>query len=463
MGKRFRECSLEQPFLIPPSLQDWLPEDHLARFIAEVAEELDLDGIYAAYERRDGRGMAAYHPLMLTRLLLYGYCVGVRSSRRIEKATYDDVAFRYLAADQHPDHDTIAHFRREHLEALGGLFAQALQLCRQAGLVKMGVVALDGTKIQANASGLRSMKYAAMQSEEQRLQQLVKRLLDEAEQTDQDEDARFGKGQQEQTLPPELARAQGRIERLRQARRELEQEAQQRLAEAEQKYGKPRKPGAQRKDDASPKLEPTERDKRKSTLKRARRDAASPSRSYNFTDPDSRQMHDNGTKRIVQSYNAQLAVDAATQVIVAAELTQQVNDRQQLVPMSRRVEHNLGAKPDALLADAGYWDTTSLGDASLAGMQVLVSPDAGGSRTPRRLRNNPLAQGMRALLADAAGAALYRLRKSSVEPVIGQIKEHRGMRRFLLRGLQQVAGEWKLMCLTHNLLKLHRHGRPQAA
>ena len=463
MGKRFRECSLEQPFLIPPSLQDWLPEDHLARFIAEVAETLDLGAIYAGYERRDGRGMAAYHPLMLTRLLLYGYCVGVRSSRRIEKATYDDLAFRYLAADQHPDHDTIAHFRREHLDALGGLFAQALQLCRQAGLVKMGVVALDGTKIQANASGLRSRKHAAMRSEEQRLQQLVKRLLEDAEQTDQQEDARFGKGQQEQTLPPELARAQGRVERLRQAQRELEQEARERLAEAEQKYGKPRKPGPRRKDDASSKLEPAERDKRKNTLKRARRDAASPSRSYNFTDPDSRQMHGNATKRIVQSYNAQLAVDAATQVIVAAELTQQVNDRQQLIPMSRQVRHNLGAKPETLLADAGYWDTTSLDDASLAGMHVLVSPDAGRNRTPRRMRNQPLAERMRALLADATGAALYRLRKSSVEPVIGQIKEHRGMRRFLLRGLQQVAGEWKLMCLTHNLLKLHRHGRLQAA
>ena len=460
MNKRFRTCSLEQPFLLPPSLQDWLPEDHLARFIAEVAETLDISAIYAGYQRKDGRGMAAYHPLLLTRLLLYGYCVGVRSSRGIEKATHDDIAFRYLAADQHPDHDTIANFRREHLEALAGLFVQALELCRQAGLVKLGVVALDGTKVHANASRLRSKKYAEMTAEQQRLQELVDRLLQEAETTDAAEDACFGKGRHEETLPLRLARAQGRLEKLHQAKRELEEQAQQRLAEAQ--YPKS-KPGPKRKDDPTPRVSQNERDKRKGAWKRARRDAECPTRSYNFTDPDSRQMHDNGLKRIVQSYNAQLAVDAERQVIVAAEVTQQVNDRQQLIPMSEVVASNLGAPPEVLLADAGYWDTMSLEDTRLASTRLLISPDAGGAKTPKRMLTQRLAQQMREAISKPEGRALYRLRKFTVEPVFGQIKEQRGMRRFLLRGLAQAAGEWKLICLTHNLLKLHRYGQFQPA
>jgi transposase len=453
MGKRFRECSLDQPYLLPPGLQDWLPEDHLARFIAEVTDTLDLRAIYTAYERRDGRGLAAYHPLMLTRLLLYGYAIGVRSSRRIEKATHDDIAFRYLAADQHPDHDTIAHFRRQHLEALAALFAQALRLCQQAGLVKLGVVALDGTKIHANANRTRSSKHAAMAAEERRLQALIQQMMAEAEQTDSAEDARFGAGRQEPTLPPELARAQGRLERLRQAQRELEQEAQQRLAETQMEPGTPGRP---RKDDTTDRPSPQERARDKARRRRAQREVDSPSRTYNFTDPDSRQMHDNGLDSIVQAYNGQLAVDADSQVIVAAELTQQVNDLGQLVPMSQQVERNTGAKPDVLVADAGYWDTTSLQDQRLDGIQVLVSPDA---KEPKRMLGNRLAESMRQVLSSPAGRSLYQKRKSTVEPVIGRIKEIRGIRRLLLRGLAQASAEWKLICLTHNLLKLHRHGQ----
>lgn len=451
MSKRFRTCSLDQPFLFPPSLQDWLPDDHLARFIAEVTETLDLSAIYAAYQRRDGRGMAGYHPLMLTRLLLYGYCVGVRSSRRIEKATHDDIAFRYLAADQHPDHDTIANFRHEHLESLAGLFAQALALCQQAGLVKLGVVALDGTKVHANASRLRSMKHVAMSAEQERLEQLVNQLLKEAEQIDADEDARFGKGQHEQVLPPELASAEGRLERLRKAKRELEQEAQQRLAEIKTEPGKPGRP---RKNDPEPRPSPQQRARDKVRRRRARQEAQSPTRPYNFTDPDSRKMHDNGLNSIVQAYNGQLAVDADSQVIIAAELTQQVNDLQQLIPMSEQVERNAGAKPATLLADAGYWDSTSIQDERLAGIEVLVSPDA---REAKRMRGNPLAVKMREALSSPSGRALYQKRKTSVEPVIAQIKEARGIRRLLLRGLTKVSAEWKLICLTHNLLKLYRH------
>jgi transposase len=295
MGKRFRECALNQDYLLPPSLQDWLPEDHLARFIGEVSETLDLSEIYQAYERKDGRGLAAYHPLMLARLLLYGYCVGVRSSRRIEKATFEDLAFRYLAADQHPDHDTIANFRRAHLTALANLFVQALRLCQRAGLVKLGVVALDGTKILANASGLRSMKYRAMEAEERRLAALVEAMLVDAERRDAAEDAQWGKGQSESALPAELVRAKARLERLRQAKQELEREARQRLTEAEGSNGKPT--GGNH--GSGPRPSEEERNKRKLNRKRARQNAQSPARSYNFTDPDARMMHDNGTKRIV--------------------------------------------------------------------------------------------------------------------------------------------------------------------
>jgi transposase len=366
----------------------------LARFIAEVAETLDLRGIYAEYERKDGRGLAAYHPLMLTRVLLYGYCIGVRSSRRIEKATYDDVAFRYLSADQHPDHDTIAHFRREHLQALAGLFVQALRLCQQAGLVKLGTVALDGTKILANASGHRSMKHRAMEEEERRLLAMIDAMLKDAERVDASEDAQFGNGQHEPVLPPGLAHAQQRLEMLRQAKRALEQEAQQKLAEAEYPNGKR---GPKPKDSIAPPMSRQERDKRKQKRKRARRDAVSPSRAHNFTDPDSRLMHDNGLKRIVQSFNGQLAVDAQHQVIVAAEVTQQVNDRQQLLPMRDAMQQTAGALPKVLLADAGYWDTMSLEHPALKPMTLLIAPDAGG-QAPRRMLRQPLAQRMREAL-----------------------------------------------------------------
>jgi len=232
VNKRFRVCDLNQPFLIAPSLQDWLPENHLARFVAEVCNELDLSAIYAEYERSDGRGLSAYHPLLLTRLLLYGYSIGVTSSRATEKATYDNVAFRYLAADQHPDHDTIANFRQQHLEALAGLFVQALRLCHRAGMVKLGQVALDGTKILANASTHRSVNHQQLSEREQHWKSVVARLLVEAEKTDEREDQQFGPGKSGDSLPEELADAQRRLARIQQAKAELEQEALQKLEEA---------------------------------------------------------------------------------------------------------------------------------------------------------------------------------------------------------------------------------------
>jgi transposase len=462
VNKRFRVCDLNQPFLLPPSLQDWLREDHLARFVADVMNELDLSSICAEYERSDGRGLSAYHPLLLTRLLLYGYCLGVTSSRKMEKATYDDVAFRYLAADQHPDHDTIAAFRQEHLEALAGVFVQALRLCEKAGLVKLGNVAIDGTKIMANASTHQSVPHKKLCQREQYWQEKVQKLLAEAQKIDEEEDQRFGKGQPSEALPEELAHAQSRLERIRKAKAELEKEAQEQLQTVLQAHtpGKPGRPRKEEKTDSPPR-DSRERDKAKKRLRRARRNATEPTRQYNFTDPDSRVMKDNGRKCFVQAYNAQAAVDTHAQVIVAAELTQQVTDREQLVPMVQSVCATTGNKPKTTTADAGYWDTASLLHPSLEGIQVLVSPDSqlepAGTALPETAPQNAEANSMREFLASETGKALYASRKATVEPVFGQIKEARGIRRFRLRGLQRVRCEWKFICATHNLLKLFRH------
>ena len=273
MNKRFRVCDLNQPFLVPPCLQDWLPEDHLARFVADVTNELDLHQIYAEYERSDGRGLSAYHPLLLTRLLLYGYSIGVTSSRAIEKATYDNVAFRYLAADQHPDHDTIASFRQEHLEELAGLFLQALRLCEKAGLVKLGNVAIDGTKILANASTRRSVTHQKLRAQEQYWETAIEQLLAEAQRTDEQEDQRFGKGQPADPLPAELASAQSRLERIRRAKAELEKEAQQELEAAKVNHISKRGRPTKQEQIGRAVLDPQLRDKEKKRLRRARRNA----------------------------------------------------------------------------------------------------------------------------------------------------------------------------------------------
>lgn len=455
MSKRFRVCDLNQPFLLPPSLQDWLPQEHLARFLADVTNELDLSDIYAEYERNDGRGLSAYHPLLLTRLLLYGYSIGVTSSRALERATYENIAFRYLAADQHPDHDTIANFRHQHLEPLAGLFVQALRLCEKAGLVRLGQIAIDGTKMLANASTHRSLPYKKLSEREQYWEAVVQELLQQAEKTDEQEDAQFGKGKNGEALPQELADAQSRVERIRRAKAELEQEARQQL-EAAQADG-PRKRGRPSKASVAS-LSPQERDGRKKRRMRARRNASAPSRQYNFTDPDSRVMHDNARKCFVQAYNAQIAVDTAKQIIVAAEVTQQTTDRNQLVPMIRSVRNTASKAPDIAILDAGYWNSASLHDPDLAGVQVLVSPDSQiGIPLPKNAPQTAEAAAMRENLRTPAGRALYILRKATVEPVFGQIKEARGLRRFRFRGFDKVACEWKLICATHNLLKLFRH------
>lgn len=459
--RRFRTCTLDQPLLVAPSLQDWLPESHLARFLAEVVSTLNLQPILDHYFRKNKRGAEGYHPEMLTRLLLYGYATGLTSSRRIEKATYDQVPFRYLAADQHPDHDTIASFRRQHVEALATLFVEALQLCRKAGLVKLGNVAIDGTKLKASASFARGKTHAKMSEEEQKLGELVKQWMAEAERSDSEDDALLGKGNKEDDLPAKLASAKQRIERLQQAKKELEEEARQRLEEAERAFP-PRKRGRKPKQrQAEAPLSPDEqhtREKHKQRRSKARKNARQPKRYYNFTDPDSRMMIDKGQRHLIYGYNAQAAVDGHAQVIVSAQLTQDETDYAMLLPMLEAVEQTMGEKPKAVTADAGYWDTEIIKSDALNGTLALVSPDGGRKKEgAEKRRSNATMEQMRELLKTDEAKALYRQRKVIVEPVFGQIKQARGIRGFRLRGLEKTKAEWLLICLTHNLLKLYRH------
>ena len=465
MSKQFRNCNLDQAFLLPPSLQDWLPEGHLARFVAEVVETLDLSGIYAPYEEGDGRGLAAYDPRMMVRLLIYGYCRGVASSRRIERATHEDVAFRYLAADEHPDHDTIADFRKEHLANLSELFVQVLRLCQQAGLVKLGHVALDGTKIKANASKHKAMSYGRMEEAEKKLQAEVEALLAEAVRVDAEEDGKYGKGRRGDELPPELARRESRLAKIREAKAALEQEAReaakQKQAEVEaqlQEREKQEQERGRKFGGRPPQVPDPEQAQPK------------PEAQRNFTDPESRIMKDGATKEFVQAYNAQAAVDSHAQVIVAAAVTQQTNDKKQLVPMLEQVKIMTGSQPDQATADAGYFSEQQVSDAKLERIDLFVAPDRQkhGEEKPWATGPPPsdasVTERMRHKLRTAEGRAVYKMRKAVVEPVFGQIKEQRGFRRFLLRGLTRVEGEWKLICTTHNLLKLFRSGwTPQRA
>jgi transposase len=373
MGQSFYPDAINQTLMFPASLHDWLPQDHLARFLADVVSELDLSAIYKSYAEKDGRGQAAYAPEMMVRVLLYGYANGVYSSRKIEKRAYEDVAFRYLSGDQHPDHATIAEFRKRHLEALSGLFTQALLLCSEAGLVKLGHVAIDGTKIKANASKHKAQSYARMGETEQRLKQEIEALLKQAEQTDAAEDAQYGKGTRGDELRDELARRESRLKKIQQAKAELEQRAKekaaQQRAEAEQKLA-----------------EREEEEQRTGKKKRGRKPAApdpEPSTpddtaQRNFTDPESRIMPDGANKgSFVQGYNAQIAVDSASQVIVAAEVTQETNDKQQLLPMIAQIATNLERKPEKVSADTGYFsDANVTVPPSSANQHIFPYPNA---------------------------------------------------------------------------------------
>ena len=470
---------------------EWLPEGHLAYFILDVVGQLDLSAIESKIQMKDPRGTRPYSPSMMVALLIYGYCIGLRSSRKIERATYEDVAFRVLAGGHQPDHTRISEFRRVHLEAFKGLFKQVLQLCQKAGLVKLGRVAIDGTKVQANASKHKAMSYGRMQELEERLQQEINELLEQAEQVDAEEDARFGPGQREEDLPQELQRRQTRLERLRQAKAELEAEARQSRAATLRDQARRARDTAQRTDDERI---------RKGSLTRAQRlveeakqldgsdddDALPPGElpghrvrtrpdgtphpkaQRNFTDPDSRLMESGGT--FLQAYNCQAAVDSSGQIVLAEDLTNQCPDNGNLEPMLQQVEANCGAAPEKATADTGYWRPDVAETCSEVGTDVFVATE----RRRHWDRDDTVTEGeppegvtaleaMRWKLRTEEGRQVYAERKTIVEPVFGQIKEVRGFRRFLLRGLEKARAEWSLQCLTHNLLKLFRSPAAVAA
>jgi len=461
MSRIYLSYDPEQKLLMPPDLRDWLPEGHLALFISDVVEELDLSAIVGSYESGDGRGRPPYHPLMMVKLLVYGYCIGRVSSRKIEKATYEDVAFRVLACNQHPDHDSIAEFRKRHLQELAGLFVQVLKLCERAGLVKLGHVAIDGSKLRANASKHKAMGYERMCEKEQQLVAEVERLLKAAEEADAAEDGRYGKGVRGDELPAELARRESRLRKIREAKASLEAEAKEQAKAAAAAVEAKLAERKQREEETGKKT----RGKAPQMVNVAEA-KPKPKAQRNFTDPESRIMKDGATGSFEQSYNAQIAVDGTAQIIVAATLTQAVNDKQQLLPVLAEVKTNIGRLPEKVTADSGYFSTAAVTSEVLSTVDLYVTPDRSkkteevaelNSASPpnSEVDQDVIAQ-MREKLKTENGRAIYKQRKMIVEPVFGQVKEVRGFRRFSFRGLQKNEAEWSLICLTHNLLKLFR-------
>ena len=448
MEKTFKSCDRKQMLLLPPSLLDWLPKGHLAYFILDVVEQLDLSKIYASY-KGDGRGRPPYEPGMMTALLLYAYCTGVPSSRQIEKRTYEDVAFRVIAANGHPDHDSICDFRKRHLKALAGLFLQALRLCQEAGLVKLGHVALDGTKIKANASKHKAMSYGRMKKTKKELEKEIEGLLKGAEGVDKEEDKKYGKGKKDWDLPDELQRRETRVAKIKEAMNALEEEAKREASEKQEATETKIKKKPAPAGDCSPTV-PSDKAQR------------------NFTDPDSRIMKVTSTNSFEQCYNGQAIVDDSFQVIVAANLSQNANDSEEVEPILDILEENLGRIPHgtAITTDAGYFSETNLmlfEDALLDPFMATKKMKHGEVLPPVRGRPpNDMTPRERMIrkLSTKRGQEIYSKRKSTVEPVFGQIKQARGLRQFSLRGYQNVSAEWQMWCLSHNLLKLYRHGGP---
>ena len=431
MGKSYRPYYPDEELLLPPSLRDWLPERHLAYFVSDVVDNLDLSAMDAVYGS-EKRGQPPYDPLMMTKVLVYGYCVGVFSSRRIERRLVEDIAFRVLAADNQPNFRTISDFRKIHLKTLEGLFEQVLKIALEAGAMKVGRVALDGTKVKASASKHKAMSYDRMLEKEKQLKVEVKRLLEQAEAADAEEDALYGKDRTGDELPAELERRETRLKKIKEAKRALEERARQK-AVAEGKEPK--------------QAEPKDKDQ------------------YNFTDPESRIMK--GADGFVQAYNAQAAVEPAFQLIVGQMVTQATNDKEQLIPMLATIEEQSGQRPVEVLADSGYCSEKNL--EHLDSEQKPERRVIGYIATERQKHDEykePCPRGrlpkgatrvdrMKRKLKTKAGKAVYAARKTIVEPVFGQIKQARGFRQFLLRGIHKVRGEWSLLCLTHNILKIY--------
>lgn len=452
VDKTFRVFAPDQGLLLPPSLDDWLPEEHLARFVADLVDEhLDLSRIHAVYT--EGRGGPPYDPRLMVRILLYGYTIGVRSSRAIERKCVDDVPFRWLAAGAAPDYRAIARFRKRHLSALGHLFVQALALCQAAGMVSLGRVALDGTKVRANASKRKAMSYARMSEKEKILAGEVSALLAEAERIDKAEDAEFGKDRRGDELPEDLRRRQTRLATIRQAKAALEAEAAQAARhEAERRArerGEDEDTAAGKGQDAAEAASPK------------------PKAQRNFTDPDSKIMP-TGDGAFHQCYNAQAVVDADHQVIVATEVGTNAADVANLIPMTEHVATNTGQPPAQLLADAGYCSSDNLEQAAdftaAHGTDFFIAtgrhrrggppPVAPRGRIPAEATGR---QRMARKLTTIKGRAVYARRKAIVEPVFGQMATLQNAKHLLLRGLDQACGEWLLLAACHNIRKLHGH------
>lgn len=427
MAKTYKSYLPEQDLLLPPSLRQWLPEKHLAYCVSDVVDQLDLSAIESVYEEED-RGQPPYHPRMMVKILVYSYCVGVFSSRRMEKRLVEDVAFRVLAAGNEPDFRTLSDFRKIHLKALEELFQQVLRLALEVGALKLGRVALDGSKVKANASKHKAMSYGRMEETEKRLRKEVRELLKQAEAVDEEEDKRYGRERQGEELPEELQRRETRIARIREAKKALEGRAREK-AESEGKEGPEAKPESKAQ--------------------------------YNFTDPESRILK--GSDGFVQGYNTQVAVEPTLQLIVGQTVTQAANDKQQLVPLIEVIQEQSGQKPEEVLADSGYCSEENLKYLTKRRMEGFIATEKqkhGERNEP--CKRGPLPKGasrverMKRKLQTKLGAAVYARRKCIVEPVFGQIKQARGFRQFLLRGLEKVRGEWALVCMTHNLLKFHK-------
>jgi transposase len=517
--KTFRPWNPEQTLLLPPSPVEWLPENHLVFFLLDLASELDLSAIYAVYEARDPRGVKAYEPRMMVVLLLYAYYVGIPSSRRIERACWEDAAFRVLTGNQQPDHSRISDFRLVHLDALAGLFVQVLRLCQKVGLVSLGTVALDGTKVKANASKHKAMSHERMFKTEAQLEAEIAALLRKAELIDAQEDARYGKGKRGDELPKELERRRDRLDALRKAKAELEAEAaadharlrEQQARAAEEQAAQDAAEAAaasdaNSKEDADPEAAAGAEAKaarqaaRRAQAARGRAEvarklaiekaaaagaplpdpqvsvdpAAMPSRNLptnaagepkangqrNFSDPDSHILK--GSAGWMQGYNCQAAVDGDHQIIVAVGVSNQASDQHHFVPMLERIVANTGQLPEKLITDAGFCSTENIERSEQRGLDAYISTSRQEHGKRPRPSRGPApryldARGrMDRKLRSKAGQAIYALRKTIVEPVFGQIKGARGLDRFLLRGLDKVNGEWALMAITHNIGKMHR-------
>lgn len=433
MGQFRKAEDSNQGFLFPPSPADWLPEGHLVWFIRDAVDQLDIDALLDRY-RTSGKGELAYPPRVMLSLLIYGYCTGTFSSRKIAAQIDENVAFRVLARGQRPSFRTICRFREEHLDDFKRLFVQVVQLAQESGMVKMGTIAIDGSKVKANASKHKAMSYERMLTEENRLREEIAKLTRAAKKQDDIDDDSFGPDFRGDELPQELSRRETRLATIQAAKQRLEE---RKAAEAEAK----RAAEPKSKGDDPPTAEPSERVLPK------------PRDQENFTDPESRIMPTSG-KSYEQAYNAQIAVDAKQQIVVAASVTQSTNDHNQMMPVLNEAFENTAKSPARVLADAGYKNERDFEALAGLGIDGYVSVGREGKQAKQPKKEQPQTAAMRRKLATKRGRSRYRMRKAIVEPVFGWVKRVLGFRAFSLRGLRKVAGEWILVCLALNLRRM---------